>query len=403
MAVGGRDHADAVGVEALCRLQAQARLEGVAHVAAGGLAVGVGPAQLAVENLEVRPLVVRGQHRMGLGLALDLVHLADGLVAQPQLRVGGVERFAGSVHVAVHLAVAAVGVVGDGNQVVAGLARPLHPGPEVLRIGRVDDGEGPGGDVGAAEDHVAVQVLAFGHRGVLVGHEGGELARPVVAVGQFDEVAPGRLDHLVGDQLGQGHAGVERLHERAERGPGDGGVRAEEVADQLDLVERALGIVDRRRDAHVVAVLGQGHEVERRSLHLDLPAGDVVDGLAAGVAVGLVGSDRHLGGVGVEGPARVDVQVPEVGLLQRVAGDFCLRVGGGRGFLPLRLRIRRRPAVRGTGEEPADDGERPEAIPESGHLESSRRARRPHLARLGAALHLARKRPAAASAKPQPL
>ena len=78
-------------------------------------------------------------------------------------------------------------------------------------------------------------------------------------------------------------------------------------------------------------MIGDGQKVERLALKLEAEAARVVDRLSPRVAVGVVGfgADREL--VGVEGVARVDVEIAEVGVTQRAGRGGRVLLGSAAG------------------------------------------------------------------------
>jgi hypothetical protein len=138
---------------------------------------------------------------VGLGRALDLGDLHKWLVAGAQVRVGLVDRLSVASHAVEHQAVAAVGIVRDGQGLDA-LGPPAVHGPpqvprdrvEVLALNKVRPRT-----LASPEDHVAVQVPAVGRRGELIADEGGEPAGLVVARGSVLDLVPGDFDTISGE------------------------------------------------------------------------------------------------------------------------------------------------------------------------------------------------------------
>ncbi len=58
MAIAGGDHAEAVGIVALLRLQQQARQPGIAHVASLHFAQGAAATEQVFQQLETCPFIV---------------------------------------------------------------------------------------------------------------------------------------------------------------------------------------------------------------------------------------------------------------------------------------------------------------------------------------------------------
>ena len=78
-------------------------------------------------------------------------------------------------------------------------------------------------------------------------------------------------------------------------------------------------------------MIGDRQEVERPALELHLEAGRVLDRLALGVPVGVVGRRAHVEDEGVERVAGVDVEVAEVGLARGGAGWAAAGAAAGSG------------------------------------------------------------------------
>ena len=225
------------------------------------------------EQLEVGELVVRRQHRVRLGRALGLGDLHHRLVAQALGGVVGGHRRAREVDQREHLAVADVRVVGNRQRLDAAGALRVQEVPEVFRVVGIEPREREGQVVGTREDHVAVQVALARADRPLVGGERGELARRVVPDRGRDDVRPHRAPEVRG-----------------------------RIGPRLPATE-------------VLGVVGHREEVERGP-ELDLDAAHVRDGLALGVAVGVVRRARRAEYRGVVRVARVQVQVAEVDVLR---------------------------------------------------------------------------------------
>ena len=330
MGVGRADDAEAERVEALGLLEHEAVYVGLPDVAALGFAVEIGGDAVG-EDLEVGPLVVRRQQRVGLRSALDLGHLDQGLVAHPQVGVGGVKRFAAHRLQLEHVAVAAVRVVGDGEPFDALRPAFVEPAPEVLGIARIGRRKGLRRRFAAAEDDVAVQVAAIVRRGrVLVADESGEVPRVVVGLGGVD-------DRLPGGGFGVVLRVLRQLGELAAAEPLDGARETApfaQIGPEFGRVEGILGVVHLREHAEVQAVVGYRLEVEGAALQLELVAAGVFDRLALGEPVGVVGVRARAEQVRIEGVLGVHVEVAEVGVLQRVRRRGVAAAGSARaGFL----------------------------------------------------------------------
>ena len=280
-------------------------------------------AEDGLEQLVVGELVVGRQQGVGFRLALALLDLGEALVAVACGRPGGVDRPPGGL-VDVdreHPAVADVGVVRDGEQLVARLALRVHPVPQVGGARGLERAEGIVRHLGAvAEEDVAVHVAVVRHRGPLVGAERGELAGLVLLVGDLHVLLPhGGRDLRV----------HQRLHRRAR-------IELEQVGEDpvlLFLAGRVLHDHRLRRgqrahvgprrvgllgDADVLRVVGHAHEVER-GVDLDVEAHRVLDGLALRVLVGVGrAGDAVAHHPGIDRPAGVKVRLAEVGVALRV-------------------------------------------------------------------------------------
>ena len=151
-------------------------------------------AQQIFQNLVAGEFVVGRQRRVCFRRALELLDLGQRLVVDPRLRPRRVDRPALAVDFQrEHDAVGKVRVVRDRQHLVARLALAVHPGPQVLRMIRIDRGERQRRNLlRVLEEDVAVQVAIVRRRAPLVGGEGRELARLVVLVGGFHDSLPHR-------------------------------------------------------------------------------------------------------------------------------------------------------------------------------------------------------------------
>ena len=316
--VAGADQAELVRVRETAVGEPESPDQCVADVAAFRLADDR-RRDLVRHDLEVGPLVVGRQGRMGVRGALDLGHLDDRFVAHPDIDVLVVERIAIELLHLEHAASGAVRVVRDGERVDALVPPLVHRGPEVLGVLGVDPAERCVGGFGTAEDDVAVQVvpLVAGRR-VLVGDEGREVPRIVVGLGRLDDLGPGAPDDVhvqmlvfalpgakVGPHADEDAAAIVGLFGHAHVG-----------GDRVVIGRRAL-FGHRREHAEVHAVVGHALEVER-PVELHVEAGGMLDRPALGELVGVVRVGRRAEDEGIEGVAGVDVKVAEVGVLRRV-------------------------------------------------------------------------------------
>ena len=91
----------------------------------------------------------------------------------------------------------------------------------------------------------------------------------------------------------------------------------------LGLGERAVGVDRVAHDSQILGVVGHGKEVERRNALLRLA--HIFHGLAHRVLVGILRRGAGAEGEGVHGIAAVQMQVAEVGVLERIARGpgFC--------------------------------------------------------------------------------
>ena len=329
--VGAAGHAELVRVVAADVLHGDAVLVRLARVAARDVvdAADVGrKAEECLEHLVARELVVRRKQRVSLRLPLALLDLDQALVAIARSRPGRIDRPPGGVVDVdrVHPAVADVGVVRDGEELVAGLALRVHPVPQFRGAIGVERAERIIRHlVARPEEDIAVQVAVVGHRRPLVRAERGELAGLVLLVGNLDVFLP----HGRGDL---------RVHERLDR---RACIELEQIRENPVLLFLAVRILHDHRlrlgqlahvgpggvglpgDADVLRVVSHAHEVHRR-VDLDVETHRVLDGLALGVLQRV----RRAGDAvphhpRVDRPAGVDVLLAEVG----VAVGIGLRCG----------------------------------------------------------------------------
>jgi len=83
-----------------------------------------------------------------------------------------------------------------------------------------------------------------------------------------------------------------------------------------------LGVGEAELQTHVLGMVGDREEVERSVHQLHGAATHVVDGLALGKPVGIIGRGANIERKGIEGPRRVHVEVAEVGVSKRVGLDL---------------------------------------------------------------------------------
>ena len=168
MGVGGADQAELVGVHANPGFDLEAVLDGLANITAIEFRDRRGRADVPLHDLEAGELVVRREQRMRFGRAFHLCDFGEWFVAGAEFGPGAVDRGAVPHRALVHRAVGAVGIVRDGERLEPPTALLVHPSPEVFGVLGIERGVGELGCVVAGEDHVAVEVAAFRHRGELV-------------------------------------------------------------------------------------------------------------------------------------------------------------------------------------------------------------------------------------------
>ena len=134
---------------------------------------------------------------MGVRGAFHLGIFNEWFVAHAQLRVLGIDWLTGPVGFLKHPAIGAIGVVRNGDGLHALCTIGIHPGPQILRIQRIQTSERLRRHVGATENHVAMQVFSSrpGSR-VLVADKGGEVTGIVVTAGGFDDFLPGGAGYV---------------------------------------------------------------------------------------------------------------------------------------------------------------------------------------------------------------
>ena len=265
MRIARADEREAVRVADTAGVELEAYPEGLSHVAAGGLRDRRLRAHLQRdrEDLEVRELVVGRERGVHFRLALDLDDLVHGLVAHAPADVVGVEGAAVEGACAEHQPVARILVVRYRQAVDAGGALFLEPGPELLRVRRVETAERPLGHGVAAEDHVAMEVVAVDGAGPLVADQRGEGAGVVVTVGRGHDLLPDAGGHLRAHEFRDGLAAVQRSDHFRERGLCFARVGRHETRRQRQLRQRALRIGELRQHAHVFRMVRDRGEIER--------------------------------------------------------------------------------------------------------------------------------------------
>ena len=216
----------------------------------------------------------------------------------------------------------------------------LGIGPQRLVMHGIGRAERHLGIVRPAEDHVAVQVRAIAAigGGIFEGDEGGEAARLVVPFGRGDLVLPVGIDALRIVQpfaflaIEPGHHPAEQLeHHRpafmAEQPPPLGG-----IAGQVALARHRLADIPQ-----IFGMVGDGEEIERCMAPDHLA--QVIDRLALGIAVSIVGRGVGFRRRSVQRVGRMEVEVAEIDLPRTGIADD--GQGGSRGCLTCRLCPRR--------------------------------------------------------------
>ena len=167
---------------------------------------------------------------MGLRLSLDLLDLDQAFVAVARGGPGGVDGASEAVQVnGVHPAIAHIGIVRDGQQLITGFALRVHPLPQVFGMPGVQSAVGHRRHVGAVtEKDIAVQVPVVRGGGVSVRAERRELAGVVVFVGDLYVFFPDRAGHLGAHQSFHRRF-VEHIHE---------------VVEHLSDIRRVIGVLE---------------------------------------------------------------------------------------------------------------------------------------------------------------
>ena len=320
---------------------------------------------------------------MGVRRPLGLRHLDERLIARARLGVGGVERFAGEGREPEHQTVGAVRVVRDGDRLHSRGTVALHPRPQLLGIHGVEPTEGELRDRAAAEDDIAVQVLVLGAARELVGDEGGEAARLVVALGRGNGLAPRGADDVEVQQplpVAQG-VGTDLAVRLSPVRPGE-----RSRPDRGHQLGRGVGrdgllrIHHRGEHPEEAGVIGHRVEVERR-VEPDLEPRRMGQRLAPRVTVGVVRCGARPVEERVVGEVRMDVEVAEIGVPQRVGRRVgCRRLRGLRergGRLGNGRQRRRGRAARFLGAAQRPDGGRSRKHQEPARRDARRRGSAP--------------------------
>ncbi len=248
-----------------------------------------------------------------------------------------------------------------------------HPLPQHLGVGGVvlrDRDDLVGLCLAAAEDDVAVQVVAVGHRGPLEADEGREPARLVVLLRCGGDSRPGGSAQRI--------VALERIVQRVHAGdPFVVGIGALAGLDQVvhllapsGLQQFRVGGGDLRGQAQVLGMVGDHQEVQR-ALQPGRQAGARGHLFAAREAIRLFRAQAVADHAGVGGVRGVQVRVAEVHPVRKVLGRVW-RIGD--------LLVRRAgrlvgPCSRAGGEAGQADarackGRRPEPVNRSLHVRS---------------------------------
>ena len=197
-----------------------------------------------------------------------------------------------------------LGLWGNRQRLDALRPQPIQPGPQVFRIERIVGAERQLGYARAPEDDVAMQ-HAVRRRGVLVADESGESTRRIVAFGRLD----GPLPRVSAFRL----LPKSRIELAGVDGP---------IEDTVSVGELRVGhwvdrIVNRCDVAHILGVVGDGHEIQRRTAHADGLAGRMPQWGALRIRVSRIRPRACAEPVGVGRVLRVHVQVSEVDIPDR--------------------------------------------------------------------------------------
>jgi hypothetical protein len=284
--------------------------------------------------LEIGELIAGGDRRGGLGVPLDLVHLAQRLPQRAAARVLGVQFPAVAVGRVEHRAAAGVGVVRDGHHVAGAAAGGLQPVPQLLGVGRLIVAQRQVRHVITAEDYHPVQVDAVGGGRPLKADQRGEPARVIMAVSDLHHPPPDglpRRQHLRAEVHPRGlrvdHPGEHSLGRGADI-PRPAVVTDDTGVAVLLQALAALGVIgavvlaeDQPELTQPLRVVGDRGEVQRplqpRLLSIHQRR---MRRRALGEPECLIRPVQRGQRVGVQRPGRVHVQIAEI----RVAGrDRC--------------------------------------------------------------------------------
>ena len=316
MEVGSGLDAILEGIDAQLGLLLLSYAVGLTQIASGCGVCFLVRANQIKPHLKIGELVGGRKRRAGVGLPFGLNNLGQRFVGHAALSVIAGNRLARHVARAEHQAVAGVAVVGNGDHVESLFALCFQVAPEIFGIERIERRVRHGRTF-VGEDHAAMQVLELRRRGPLKSHECRELPGLVVLVGDGRVFLPCRAQQFWIVELRQwlvDDGGTDELAERRGRNRGIG-IGHHRVP--LGLGEWAVGIDGVAHHSQILGVIGDGEKVERRDALLRLA--HVFHGLAHRVLVGILRRGAGAEGEGVHGVAAVQMQVAEVGVLERIA------------------------------------------------------------------------------------
>ena len=184
--------------------------------------------------------------------------------------------------------------------------------------------------LGAPEYHVPVQVThLISGRGVFVGGKGGELPRLVKLIRRVNAVRPGRPGdglqlllvqraiHQICEHRGQEGGKNPGALEEAEGSVVVWSVEVMQGLGNLGAGEIRIGVGRLLQQSHEHGVIGDRIKIQGLA-QLDLVTRRMVYGFTPGISVGVIGGGNGAECVGVEGVARMHMQIAKIGVAIRV-------------------------------------------------------------------------------------
>ena len=202
----------------------------------------------------------------------------------------------------------------------------IHPLPEVFGIDAIKDGEKPGGRL-IFKEYIAVQIAAAKrlagvitgrHRRIFIGGKGRQYARFIMFVGGTDNPPPCVINQLAVIDFVERLAGPHGGSDLLKRVRNDDGIGAEQSLSNLQFRQGIVGVIERRNDSHISAVIGRRREIERRAVEPHLKPAGMCQRLALGKIIDIIQRRADIENIGVKTVLRMDVGFAEINVARGI-------------------------------------------------------------------------------------